>query len=493
MNKKIKLLGIVSMIMISSNGFSSTNMVDSVSQYGITWHFDKPVETGRFITGDWWVIGPVTVISVDPEPGAVTGDLEESVKSQYGAEAAKGDNQMRNGSMIPEKSTGKQGYDSRLNNYVPEMTVKFPVVLNVNTSLVSTISNPIMKTEMLAHKIMWTSEKKGKLVLKTAAVLTVLAKVPPADAFRPPYCGTEKPIYTFSQIDSSRLLNLDPPENMPSWEQFERYFQRPWLDHMTSWLHQMLGPSENQVNYGREFTRLTGMAGLMLNTKAADEQKKRLIIGLTQLGIDLKGVIEGGRRYYADGGHYSGRKFPILFAGAMLNDKEMLNPTELSNFAEDIQTYYGNGWAGQKALFQIGTHTGPKPPHEHKSPDTWDTNNKRAEGYRVVNSVAWPSTALAVRFMGLIPQWNHDAFFDYNDRWMSPGDPYAENYAKVAEGKYKRNQSEAKTYDRFIDSMWDVHRKNAPEPDWAGNCRMWIWDEKVWRPNSKPSEPAEKY
>ncbi|MDA3798181.1 MAG: hypothetical protein PF692_03775 [Kiritimatiellae bacterium] len=91
-----------------------------------------------------------------------------------------------------------------------------------------------------------------------------------------------------------------------------------------------------------------------------------------------------------------------------------------------------------------------------------------------MNGVAWPATALAVRFMGLTKEWNHDAFFDYTDRWMSPVDPYAENYKKIADGKYKRNGNEGKTYDKFIDSMWASHRMNAPEPKWAGNNVKWV-------------------
>jgi len=34
----------------------------SVSQYGITWTFDKDYPTGQFCTGDYWVVGPVTAI-----------------------------------------------------------------------------------------------------------------------------------------------------------------------------------------------------------------------------------------------------------------------------------------------------------------------------------------------------------------------------------------------------------------------------------------------
>ena len=41
---------------------------DSVSQYGITWTFDKPARVGQFVNGDWYVVGPVTVKAIDPKP-----------------------------------------------------------------------------------------------------------------------------------------------------------------------------------------------------------------------------------------------------------------------------------------------------------------------------------------------------------------------------------------------------------------------------------------
>ena len=33
----------------------------SVSQWGITWTFDKPARVGQFVNGDFYVVGPVTV------------------------------------------------------------------------------------------------------------------------------------------------------------------------------------------------------------------------------------------------------------------------------------------------------------------------------------------------------------------------------------------------------------------------------------------------
>ena len=41
---------------------------ESVSQYGITWTFEKPARVGQFVNGDWYVVGPVTVKAIDPKP-----------------------------------------------------------------------------------------------------------------------------------------------------------------------------------------------------------------------------------------------------------------------------------------------------------------------------------------------------------------------------------------------------------------------------------------
>ena len=40
----------------------------SVSQWGITWTFDKPARVGQFVNGDFYVVGPVTVVKIDPAP-----------------------------------------------------------------------------------------------------------------------------------------------------------------------------------------------------------------------------------------------------------------------------------------------------------------------------------------------------------------------------------------------------------------------------------------
>ncbi len=55
-----------------NNPAADTTLRTEISQYGITWTFDRPAKTGRFITGDWWVLGPVTIVKITPAPGPVS-------------------------------------------------------------------------------------------------------------------------------------------------------------------------------------------------------------------------------------------------------------------------------------------------------------------------------------------------------------------------------------------------------------------------------------
>ena len=58
----------------------------SVTRNGITWTFDKPAHVGQFITGDLYVVGPVTITEIDPRP--LFGDEVKSApdKSDDGSE-----------------------------------------------------------------------------------------------------------------------------------------------------------------------------------------------------------------------------------------------------------------------------------------------------------------------------------------------------------------------------------------------------------------------
>ena len=427
------------------------------------------------------MVGPVKIVSVTPTPGPVDGGTSEgTVKSIYGAVSMKDDSRMRNGSMINPPPGRQQGYDSRLINFSPELSAQFPLTLEPNQSLVSTISNETLPVPVLHEALMWSKEKQGSLALKSAAILTSLPEPPPADAFRPPYSGTDKPIFEAKNLRWDLLPALPPVSPTPSWEQFERYFQRPWLDHQETWLHQNTGPSENQANYGREFSRLTSIASLMLMLDVPREKKEKLLIGLVQLGIDLNALAQTGRKWTADGGHWNGRKWPILFAGLLLDDKRLKQLPETVVFSEDQQTYYGEGALGQNALYQMTFHTGPKPPYEEKKPAEWTADDKKSEGYRIVVSGGLPGTALAVQLMKAKALWNHDAFFDYYDRWMSATDPYA-----AARDGAPRPKQEGQSLDSFVNAMWKAYRDKVPAQPGGKDNRKWDWKNREFVANPK--------
>ncbi|HEV7346992.1 hypothetical protein [Telluribacter sp.] len=466
----------------SHNQPNKVALRQEVSQYGITWTFDKPTQTGQFITGDWWVVGPVRVVKISPAPGPAKVDTSAIKINHWNDTSLKKDTAMRNGSMIVLKAGYTQGYDSRSGSFRQHDAITLPLDLATDRSLISSISNTTLPVDHFNKDLMWDNEKKSQVVMKAAAVLTCLAQEPPADAFRPPYAGTDKPIFRARDIQWDLLPRLQPAGEVPFWEAIERYFQRPWIDHIMSWSQQELVPNENQPPYGREYARLVSMSSLMVLLDVPRERKEKLTIELIQRGIDLYGIAQVGGYWNEGGGHSSGRKWPILFASLMLDNPALAQLPETAVFHEDTQTYYGKGWFGQTVLWQMIIHHGNREPYEEKQPEQWEKWDKTSEGYRTCcNASAWTGTALAARYMKAIKLWNHDAHFDYIERWMREDDPYAS-----ARGTYPRPKAETTTFDPFVTAMWRAHRAQAPEQERAGNPRKWALQGKKWGWVSNP-------
>jgi len=456
-----------------------------VTQYGITWTFDKPYAVGQFVTGDYWVVGPARVVSVDPAPAPGL-----------------------NGSEINPKAgppTGwKQGYDNRGlgfdSTYDEKIRVAFPLELKPGQSLVSVASRPNFDD---TTKDYISAYLRGPL--RAAAILTCVDQPPPADAFRPAYVGDKKTIWTASQLHRDILPHLAIPGGaipadikdqatalfgkaeadrgvfndlvtLPDVPSQERFLQRPWLDYVGSAPSGALHPMENMPFYGRDMTNCIATVGLMLlldDPKGDNEQLLRLYV---QKGIDYWGVAQSNPgTWIADGGIDSGRKWPVIFAGLMLVDQAMANVNATS--AEDEQSYYGTGANGAKVLWRLRPFIQCQ--FEELAPEKWKdppfkgiNNGWRAEGYRSLNGPTWTGEALAARLMGAKAFWNHDAFFDYVDRWVAeatngkvvipPEGPSADpltpaHLQKIERAPYKPFPSD------FVRLMWETYRTKADQ------------------------------
>ncbi|MCC5842187.1 MAG: hypothetical protein JJT96_18875 [Opitutales bacterium] len=535
----------------------AVTLADKVTRHGITWTFDQPYPVGRFVNGDWWVVGPVQIVEIDPAPGRIPPeeDIADVIDfNQYQTTSLRANLRWKNGSMIVRVPNGwnayTQAYDSRNMNY--DATQRFMVgqTLGAGQSLVSSISHTPetgYPAQVLYHKIMWASEKTGARVLRTAAVLTCLDAVPAGDAFRPAYvepaAGSAKEMFHAREIQWQKLHRLPmpttsvlPTTERPLWSDYERYFERVWLDHICGhWADQRFVPSENQAYYGREYARLVGTASLMLHLDVPNAQKTTLLHRLLQLGIDLRGMALQGATWAEGGGLTSGRKWPILFAGLMLNEDYAYDLHEDAVFHEDAQTYWGRGWHNQRALYQMVYHTAPRLTFQEQTPDTyatWDTGGSlggkswgiRSEEYRSNTTVrAWPGQTLAALLMNAKSIWNHDAYFEVVDDWMRPVDLYADHRqgfprphpstqpyppvpgldpALVSLWSYA---FETTAYEAFVTQMWHTYRDSEAVPQqphgdthrkWnpfaTGRARSdvrWAPNDRVrWEPNPMPTD-----
>ncbi|HSW02344.1 MAG TPA: putative Ig domain-containing protein [Sedimentisphaerales bacterium] len=431
---------------------------DTIQQFGITWKFSDYRPVGQFANGDFWVVGPVTIVGILPQSTSVDGRI-------------------MNGTMInPSPKEKSQGYDNSMyaNTYSPALNVAFnrspsnPLVVQPGSSLVSTISMP----------------GAGVIPqLQRAAVLTVLNAPAPTGSFRPAYSGTDKTVrFNKSDLNYAILRRLPAVANTPTLGSVEALFAAPWIDHQPGWPQRMQHPKLNMPDYGREIHRDIGIGGLMLHLDFTPEQKQTLMVRYVQLGVDFYGIVKAGGtwNWVGEGGHGGGRKWPILFAGMVLNDLDMKaigqksgnylysngygpgnSPPDYVHFGEDDQTFY-------VSEFDVALTNGPKwnpdtrsgPPSPYLRSDIgmpeWGIehshNPHRSDKafhaiYRNVAGPPFNGTALAALLTpGAKALWNHNAYFDYTDRYQAftgPGGEYA-GYWHTSSG--------------FADSMWHAYR-----------------------------------
>jgi len=476
---------------------NKTSTTDAITQYGITWKFDKPTPSGQFVNGDYWVVGPVKIIGIDPPSVERVGTTTITGFALGGTDPVP---RTMNGSMLNPLPTagapkeGKQGYDSDMYEWHPKLGRKYPgnYDASLNVALGVNPTHPLVLPPDSSLISSISDEKGTRPQIKTAAILTVLASIPPdngATSFRPPYVGSSKPLYSIKGLRKDRLPNLPLVANMPDLKAVINQFQRPWIDHFNH--HgdgtQFSSPPENMPTYGLDYCIAVGNASLMLMLKESDlvtkygQNKDALLIRLVQVGIDLYHSSENGGFWRANGGLNSGRKWPILFAGLMLDNPRMQTIGSRSNqmpfwgFHEDCQTAYlkkedidvthSPKWNPDKRAKQLIPYeaTDVNLPEwciggyssESELVKTTSLNKFFAVPYRSINGPAFVNIVLPVLLMGQKEAWKHDALFDYTDRYVA--------WAPQENPTWNAEQKALYTYGgKFQQAMWEAYRGNKP-------------------------------
>jgi hypothetical protein len=388
--------------------------------------------------------------------------------------------------MLNPPAEMKVAYDSGVRNWFdPLLVQKLPVAMKPGDSLVSTIS---MAKGLVLHAQLRNKIERGlddSSPIRTAAVLTCVAAPQPPDALRPAFCDRRQKIYLTRDLRRELLPTAARTKSTPKVEQYVRFTQRPWVGTCFFGFEE---PVENMPQYGQEVGRVAGVAALMLCTDLAPDQKEHLLVNYVQVGIDLGGMVRSGHPGWTGfGGHGSGRKLPIVFAGLLLGDDELANINKSFpkvSFGEDEQTAYGDCWTGAKVVFAghsgidaatgIGRNRGrgnPWGPYEHMPPSQWGAGQKTSEAYRRANtSGCWVAEALALRLLRAEKAWGHDAFFDYVDRWMYENDDEFVKTLKQSIGSdFDRRRfgdfaRQGFAWDALAGEMWAKYRITLPAP-----------------------------
>lgn len=382
-----------------------------VSHYGITWTFSADRPTGTFANGEPWVIGPVTITNINPNP-------TQSVDG------------VQHGSMINPVPNTAFGFDSHpsISSAVSYQAAKnvalsFPFNLQVNDVLVSA------NCQGGAYPTF----------LKTVCALTVLGSPPPAGSFRPSIFGTDRAVkWNVSQLNWAVLKNYAAVASTPSKATITAQVPPlPWFEWAPIWSGNSLQPKDNTADgdkqYGRETAAKFGQVGLWLNTNQALVDKQAIAIQMVQNGLDIHAYVKSGGGYYHDGGHKCGRKLPLVLAAMMLNDTELKAMAgDPDIFQEDTQVWIvnqsdvgrviwvappGDSWYGREFLQyrQEDVGMGEWGIRHRWEPD--QDNRSWSATYRSVVGPAMMGPWLAAYLMGAQSVWNHPAAFAYMERF----------------------------------------------------------------------------
>ena len=398
----------------SSGSDAAQEMAASVSQHGITWYFDQEYPVGRYANGDWWVLGPVTITKITPESGDFNG-------------------RVMHGSQLNPPNSGRQGYDSNTSNrmaYVSDLNVAPSVSgpLAVTTgSIVSAISDP--------------APDSPTMPIAMLAILTVVDHVPSTGAFRPPpYIDDKTSYWNESQLNYGVLQSLPKVESTPDIDSLAENALKFWNEQGTNWSRAYV-MANHRPGYGRDLANLTSTMVLALHLDFSDEEKRDLLVGLVQYGIDNYGKILAGGNWHADGGWHHGRKVPTLLAGLALNDSSILHHVNRETgganlFQEDGQTFIvAESDVGRPTEEEFPRHATWEEERMYLPEDVgnaewairyWQRDREWGDrrwgsSYRWVGS-QFVGIALAARLMdGGYDAWNWPPFFEYVERYLDVG------------------------------------------------------------------------
>ena len=303
------------------------------------WEFscnnERPCRCGQFVNGDYWV--------------AAVDDMGlESPSVRITKIAPDGE---AHGAMDNPRTRGSQGLLSGYSNYTP--------ALNVMTQLPydSSPGSSIIKVKRKDD-----SSQCGTSAIKTHGcadvydVLTILGEIPEdegKESFRPPFHGTEKPLFSLSKLKLGRLPKFPMSLTDNNFEEIALRWNVPHYDlgHVDAPGEFMRATIPHEVLNHYFATNATIFLNDLFSLFGSEDTEEKLpaVVAMTQRGIDTWSIWRLGIPFGSGAGQYIGPKFYLALFAALYDDEEILeevrsiasDPNAFGFFQADTQLYRG--------------------------------------------------------------------------------------------------------------------------------------------------------
>lgn len=414
---------------------AATEMRDEVSQHGVVFRFAEPRPVGRYATGDWFVLAPVTIVEIAPASArAATPEWnywkDRPARIVHGAQLDwhAGDRRMQGLDDIIWSHTPQNRYDPEA-NVDPGATGR-PLRLDRPVTVIKGVSRPAADLD-----------RHLRPCLSDLVFLTVVDRVPPEGAFRPSAePGDKVSRWSEADLDWSILPRLPRPAGVTHRRDLadlgRRSLRPHWNSHSRYDMNRQMMALNNQPSYGREHAWMTGFGGIALCDDAPAEAKRDLFVGLVQQGLDLAALVARRPIKAADGNSH-GRALPLALAAAALGDAELRTAASGRSFTASEHGQFlhvGDDVIGRpradrdrpRGPYAEDMRGIPEFGGQHLSPGSGAPMQPERSGshfgmsYRdIVSNPLVAAAAAAHAIRGVAEAWDQPAFFDYMDRWVA--------------------------------------------------------------------------